>query len=100
MRVDPFADQYDLAADLYGVSVSELRRRDAMQEPLGRWLVTSEGAAIGVVAAKQRPDDRVFLTFGCRRPNAYGALTESVASSLGRALHTSISTDAVEAWMP
>ena len=94
MKVESFADQYGLAADLFSLTEHELRHRDAMQhQPLQRWFASRDGAPVGVITATLRPDDRLFLAFKCREAAVYAPLIEIAASFLGRSLHTVADAD-------
>ena len=93
MNVEPFVDQYDVAAELYGLTERELRRRDGGQpEPPQRWLASRASTPVGAVTATLRPDDRMFLAFGCRDLAAYGPLIETAASQLRRRLYATVGT--------
>ncbi|MDH3189790.1 MAG: hypothetical protein OEM39_04020 [Acidimicrobiia bacterium] len=59
MHIERFVDQFDLAAEAYGIEVDRLRARDALQSwELHRWLALDDHGVAGVVTAWLRPDNR------------------------------------------
>lgn len=94
MEVEPFTDQYALAAGLFGTTEEELRRRYRGEtHPRRRWLAVRGGNAVGAVVAGLRPDNRMLLTFDCHELSAYDALTEAAAAALDRPLYTVTDSD-------
>ena len=94
MHIEPFTDQYELAAPLYGVSPEELRRGDQRGEGSPRrWLAFRGGNAVGSATTRLRPDDRMFVDFECRDLSAYGPLIDAAAAALGRSLYATVHSD-------
>lgn len=90
MRVEKFVDQDQAAAEAYGISLQQLKQRDANQDQdLYRWLAFDGDRVAGAVTGWLRSDDRMFLMFGCSNPVAYQALTEAVAHDLRRPVYVS-----------
>lgn len=88
MEIEPFTDQFKLAAEVSGMDEEELRRRYQRQDrPERRWLAIRNGKAVGAVAARRRPDNRMLLSFECRELSAYGPLTEEAAAAIGGPLY-------------
>ena len=97
MEVIRFNDEYELAAGLYDVEAAELRERDSRQgQPLQRWLALEAGTGVGAVVTWLRPDDRMFLMFEVRGPEAYAPLVRAVVDALGRSVHTMVDESDVD----
>ena len=89
MRVERFADEYDIVAPIYGIDPEELRSRDRRQgQVVQRWYAVEDGQVIGAVRARVRPDDRMFLLFQVDDVRAYQPLTDAVVEGLGRSVST------------
>lgn len=94
MDVVPFTDQYSLAAAVFDTSEGELRRSyEDEAHPTRRWLAIRSGKAVGAVAARLRPDNRMVLSFTCPELSAYAALTEQASAALDRPLYSVVDQD-------
>lgn len=90
MRVERFVDQYEDAATAYGVEVNQLMARDENQrQSRHRWLAYDGNDVRGAVTTWRRPDDRMFLMFGCLDPDAYLPLSLAASSDLSRPVYVS-----------
>lgn len=88
VRIEDFKDRFGAAAEAYGVTVEQLRQRDAYVAGR-RWLAFVDGTIAGAVTARDRPDRRIFLDFGCPNPDSYGPLAEALAREEGLILYAS-----------
>lgn len=89
MKVVRFTDEYDLVADLYGVSPKQLHQRDVQRgQPLERWLAMDGDEIAGAVSTLVRPDRRVFLSFEGSDRSSMTPLATAVRQDLARPVHT------------
>ena len=89
VEVVRFTDEYDLVADLYGVSPGQLRQRDLQQgRPVRRWMAMDGGEIAGAVSTFVRPDRRVFLSFTGSDRSSMTPLATAVRQAFGRPVHT------------
>lgn len=96
MKVVRFTDEYDMVADLYGVSPEQLRQRDLQQgRPVERWLAMDGDEITGAVSTLVRPDRRVFLSFKGSDRSSTTPLATAVRQDVGRPVHTLV--DAADA---
>ncbi len=92
MRVERFEDQYEAAAVAYGVSPEELVDRDRRQtQELLRWVALDGDRVLGAATGWIRPDNKLFLNFGCPDEAAYAPLSKRIAEEMVRDLYVSLS---------
>lgn len=98
MKVVRFTDEYDLMADLYGVSPEQLRQRDLQRErPVRRWMAVDGNEIAGAVSTLVRPDRRVFLSFKGSGRSSMTPLATAVRQEVGRPVHTLVDAADAEA---
>ena len=70
-----------------GMSSEELDRRDAIQQPIGRWFAYATGVAVGMATAFVRPDGRLFVVPRVTSESAFRPLLERALDDVGQIVY-------------
>ncbi len=91
VSASPFVDEYFELSALVSRPVDDLQEMDKSNPPLSRWIARREDTLTAVVTVRQRPDQRMFLSFAGGVEPECRILVNAVRRSVGGDLHTQVS---------